>query len=394
MPPEITIDTVNQAIGELRRAHEDYQKGVLTKADFTATETKIWDKINAIDAEAKKAALLEARIAELETKLARPGLGGPEPAKGPSPEHKAFMTFMRRGEAGIGPDEKKVMRIADDTTGGYLTSSDIEQGIMKDIVLFSPIRSLAKVRTTSKGEVQFRKRTGTFAARHRGESGTRSETTGLKYGLERIPVHELYADVAWTTQDLEDSDFNLEAETAMEASEQFGVAEGTDFVSGNGKEKAEGFLVNPAVVAAKIPGDTAGDLSVTDILNTFYGLPEVYAAQGSWLFRRATTQKVVLFKDAANHYIWMPSLVSSMPQTLLGRPIVECPDMPAVGSSAYAVAFGDFRRGYQIVDRMGISTLRDPFTLKNNGQVEFTYTKRVGGAVIMANAIRILQIHA
>ena len=224
------------------------------------------------------------------------------------------------------------------------------------------------------------------------ETVTKAETTGLAYGMEKIPNHEIYADVIISNQELEDSDFNMEAQIAMEAGEQFGVLEGTDFVSGDGVNKAEGFLSNADVLAGKIAGDTAGDLSVTDILNTYYGIKEPYANNATWLMRRATVQKVVLFKDAANHYIWMPSLAVAMPSTILGRPILETPDMPAVGSLAYAVAFGNFRVGYTISDRLQISILRDPYSQKLSGAVEFTIRKRVGGQVVQAEAIKVLQI--
>lgn len=366
------IEKVNKAIAD---KFEELKKGNATEADFLAYKEKA-----------------DARIDEIETKMNRPPIEVPGAEGKPedSAENKALNLWMRKGV--VGPEEEKVLKIADDTAGGYLASPEITTELLKTIIEFSNIRSIARIRPTSKTEIWVRKRTGTFAAKHVGETGTKTETTGLTYGMEKIPNHELYADVIISNMELEDADFNLEAEVSMEAGEQFGVAEGTDFVSGDGVNKAEGFLVNPAVIAGKIAGDTSGDLSVTDILNLYYGLKEAYAPGATWLMRRASVQKVVLFKDAANHYIWMPSLVTAMPQTILGRPILECPDMPAVASDAYAVAFGNFRIGYTISDRLQISILRDPYSKKNEGAVEFTVRKRVGGQVVQSEAIKILQI--
>jgi len=366
------IEEINQAIAA---KFEELKKGGTTESDFL---------------EFKKKA--DERLDEIETKMNRPPIEVPRAGeeKEKSAEHKALMQWCRKGI--VGPEESKVLRVADDTAGGYLASPEISNELLKTLVEFSNIRSIARVRPTSNIEIWVRKRTGTFAAAHVGETGTKAETTGLAYGMEKIPNHELYADVIISNQELEDSDFNLEAEIALEAGEQFGVAEGTDFVKGDGVNKAEGFLSNAAVLAAKIPGDTSGDLSVTDILNTYYGLKEPYANGATWILRRATMQKVVLFKDAANHYIWMPSLTTAMPNTLLGRPILECPDMPAVASDAYAVAFGNFRIGYTISDRLQISILRDPYSKKLQGAVEFTVRKRVGGQVVQAEAIKVLQI--
>jgi len=375
MELEKEIQEIHQLATDLRQKHEELEKKIITQADFKTFEKKIWDRMDAIETAAK-----------------RPQLFEPEGKKEKSAEHKALVNWIRKGT--IGPEEAKVLRVSDDQAGGYLVSPEITNDLLKTIVQFSNIRSIAKVQPTSKTEIWVRKRTGTFAALHVGETGTKTETTGLTYGLEKIPNHELYADAIVSNQMLEDSDFNIEAELASEFGEQFGVAEGTDFVSGNAVNKAEGFLANAAVIAAVIAGDTAGDLSVTDILNTYYGLKEPYIRNATWLMRRATVQKVVLFKDAANHYIWMPSLVTAMPSTILGRPILECPDMPAVAASAYAVAFGDFRIGYTICDRIQISILRDPYSQKLSGAVEFTARKRVGGQTVQPEAIKILQIHA
>ena len=386
MPPEVKeLQELNKLVVDIRTEHEKFVSGAMTKADYEEKSKKMFTDFDG----------LKERIADIETKMARPPivLPGADKKDGPTIEAKAYDAWLRKGN-GVSPEEQKALRLSDDTTGGYLTTPEMEQGIIKGLVQFSPIRSVARVRTTGKTEVWARKRTGTFAARWIPESGVKSETSGLKYGLEKIPTHELYADVPVSNWDLEDSDFNLESELSSEFSEQFGVAEGAAFLIGNSVNKPEGILANAAVLAAKIAGDTSGDLSVTDILNVYYGLPEPYASNGSWLFKRSTTQKVVLFKDAANHYIWMPSLVVNMPSTLLGRPIVECIDMPAVAANAYAVLFGDFRRAYLIVDRLGIATLRDPYTLKLQGQVEFTARKRVGGQIVLSEAIRVLQIKA
>ena len=366
------IEEINKAIAD---KFDELKKGGTTETEFL---------------EFKKKA--DARLDEIETKMNRLPVEVPK-AEGEnekSAEHKALDQWMRKGI--VGPEEVKVLRISDDTGAGYLASPEISNEMLKTLIEYSNIRSIARVRPTSNVEIWVRKRTGTFAARHVGETETKTETTGLAYGMEKIPNHELYADVIISNQELEDSDFNLEAEIALEAGEQFGVAEGTDFVKGDGVNKAEGFLSNAAVLAAFIAGDTMGDLSVTDILNLYYGLKEPYVANATWLMRRATVQKVVLFKDAANHYIWMPSLVTKMPQTILGRPILECPDMPAVADNAYAVAFGNFRIGYTISDRLQISILRDPYSKKMQGAVEFTVRKRVGGQVVQAEAIKILKI--
>ncbi len=64
--------------------------------------------------------------------------------------------------------------------------------------------------------------------------------------------------------------------------------------------------------------------------------------------------------------------------------------MPAVAANALSVALGDWKSGYMIVDRIGISILRDPYTVKPF--VEFYTRKRVGANLLDGQAIKIGKI--
>ena len=353
---------------------EELKKGALTKADFQTFH----DKAN-------------TRLDEIETKMNRPPIeipGAEDKDKGTA-EGKALDHWLRKGVVTI--EEQKVLKVSDDTAAGYLVSPEITTDLLKTLVEYSNIRRIARVRPTSKTEIWVRKRTGTFTARHVGETAARTETEGLTYGLEKIPNHEIYADVIISNQELEDSDFNLDAQISLEAGEQFGVLEGTDFVSGDGVNKSEGFMVNADVLAGEVIGVVAGDIGIADILLTFFSLKEPYVNNATWVMRRATLAKIAVFQDAANHYIWLPGIGGSMPDTILGRPVLFSPDMPAVGSLTRPIAFGDFRIGYTVVDRLQMSILRDPYSQKLSGAVEFTVRKRVGGQVVQAEAIKVLK---
>ena len=73
----------------------------------------------------------------------------------------------------------------------------------------------------------------------------------------------------------------------------------------------------------------------------------------------------------------------------MGFPVAECEDMPDIANNANAIAFGDFRRGYLIVDRIGIRVLRDPYSSKP--YVLFYTTKRVGGGIQDFAALKLLK---
>lgn len=324
-----------------------------------------------------------------------------------SEEHKALIHWMRTGEGSpelrraddfkkakleVKDAEGKVMTISDATTGGYLSSPEITNELLKTIVEYSPIRQVARIRTTSKQSAKIRKRTGTFAAQWTGEIGTRTETEGLLYGLEEVPNHELYALVDISNWDLEDSDFNLEAELNEEFREQFGVAEGTAFVNGNAVKKPEGILTNTSI-GETVSGD-ANLLTADAFFTLFFAPKSVYTKSSAFVMNRATMLAASILKNAVDGTYLLRRLGEEPVWRILGSPVIEAVDMPDVGAGLYPVLFGDFRKGYVIIDRIAIAILRDPFTQAASGAVRFHARKRVGGQVIMPEAIFKMKIDA
>ncbi len=225
----------------------------------------------------------------------------------------------------------------------------------------------------------------------------KSETTGLAYGLEELQAPEMYALIDITNQMLEDSAFDMEAEIREEASEQFAVKEGAEFISGTGVGEMEGILVNAGLTEA-ISGSAAtiadADGQANGLLTLKYGLKTAYARNANWIMNRTTMGSVRKLKDAEKNYIWMPGLAQGRPNTIDGDPYVEFPDMPNEAAGAYPIAYGDFRRGYTMVDRIAMEMLRDPYTQATSGAIRFIFRRRVGGKVVLAEAIRKLKCAA
>lgn len=395
MPDVLTNEQVKDSIDELGRtwkSFRDENDRLLAQGKQTQVE---WNE---------KMQTLNNRMDELDTKLNR------RPAPGLSPQQEqdekakarkaAFLTFCRYGLEGMSVEEKSLL--AKDSLPGerkslsspqgveYLASPEVTNEIMKGVVEFSPIRSVARVRTTGSKSVKLRKRTGTFAASWIAKTGTRAETTGLKYGLEEVPTHELYALVDIPFEDLEDSDFNLEAELNLEASEQFGVAEGLSAVSGDATGEWEGLLTNSAM-SFTVSGD-ASLITADGMIQLYVDVKDAYAKNGTWMLKRGTIGAVRKLKGVSNEYLWQPGLAGALPSTILDRPYVEAVDMPAVASNAYPIVFGDFRRGYTVIDRLQIAVIRDTYTQASSGAVRFHFRKRSGGQVVNAEALRKLKI--
>jgi HK97 family phage major capsid protein len=350
---------------------------------------------------------MNVRMDQLEGAIRRASRASADPAARPDygAEAKAYFDYLRHGtrdepnpgSAALSREEMKALTVGADPTAGYLAPVEFAREIVKGEVEFSPLRSIARVRQTSRRALQMPKRRGTFGAVWTAEQATRSETEGLTYGLEEFPTHEMYALVDVSEQMMEDSEFNLEEELQQEFSEQFAVTEGTAFVAGNGVGKPEGILQNGEVAetvsgSASSIADSSGQAN--GLIDLYHDLKTGYALQGWWLLNRATLGEVRKLKDGQNNYVWQPGLANGVPNTILGQPYLEVPDMPDVGAGTTPIAFGDVRRAYTIVDRVTLSILRDPFTQATSGNVRFIARRRVGGQVVLAEAIRKLKVSA
>jgi len=286
--------------------------------------------------------------------------------------------------------EYKGLNISSDTAGGYLAPLEYVREIIKGVTEMSPVRALVRVRTTANKAIQIPKRTGQFAAQWVAEQGTKTETTGLAYGLEEMPLHELFALVDVSNQMLEDSAFDMEAEVRMEAEEQFAVAEGAAVISGNGVGRPQGVLVHSGVQET-VSGD-ANLITADGLINLFHAIKTAYSRNATFGQNRLTLGAIRRLKDTTNQYLWSPGLANGVPNTILGAPYVELPDMPNIAANANPVVFGDWRRAYTLADRISMEFLRDPYTQATSGNVRFIFRRRLGGQVVLAEAIRKLKI--
>jgi HK97 family phage major capsid protein len=205
----------------------------------------------------------------------------------------------------------------------------------------------------------------------------------------------LYALVDISQSLLEDSAFDLESEMASEFAERFALAEGTSFVSGNGVGRPQGFTDSSAGVSSTNSGSGSA-LTTNGLIDLAYAVKSEYQRNARFVMSRATFSKVLQLEDTEGQKIFHVglNLVSGAPSTLMGFPYTLATDMPAIGGSAKPIAFGDFARAYTIVDRVNVSIMRDPFSQATSGNIRYVARKRVGGAVVLAEAIQLQNISA
>ena len=332
-----------------------------------------------------------AKSAErIEQKLNRPGAieAKAEPAK---IEAKAFGGFLRQGREALSADEVKALRVSDDTAGGYLAPDDFVAQVVKGIVEVSPVRQAARVGSTSSGSVILPKRTGRPTAHWVGETEARTET-GSTYGQVEIPVHEMACYVDVSLRLLEDAAVNVEAEVSGDLAEEFGRLEGAAFVNGDGTKKPVGVMADGNVAYTPTGNaSTLGSAPADTLITLMYAMPAFYRNSGAWMMNGNTLAEIRKLKDGDGRFLWQPSYQEGQPETILGRPVIEAPDMDDVGAAAEPIIFGDFNRAYRIYDRLALSVMRDPYSQATSGLVRFHARRRVGGGVVLSEALRKLK---
>lgn len=374
-------EIVTKALSDLTKTVTDGQKALGDRiAALEGKGTKADDKAN------DPAAKLVERLDKIEAKVNRPG--GSDTKGEPSVEQKAFAAYMRHGDRA--PEaELKTLTVSSDTQGGYLAPTEMSAEFIRDLVEFSPIRTLATVRTTAAPAVSYPKRTGITNAKWKGETQAQ-EGSEPAFGQVEIPIREVNTYVDVSNQLLADSGGVAEAEVRLALAEDFGQKEGLSFVAGNGVLEPEGLLTAPGV--AETLNGHATNLSADQLIALMYALPAAYRARGSWLMNGGTLAKLRTMKDGQGNYLWQPSYQAGQPEMILGRPVVEAIDMPDVAANAYPVLFGDFATAYRIVDRLALSILVNPYLLATNGVTRIHATRRTGAAVVQAKALRKLKM--
>ena len=360
------------------------------------TEEKLARIDGALD-EAKR------RLDRLQLDGRRPPLAGPARPDPAAAEHKAaFDLYVRAGEAaGLKALEGKALSAGSGPDGGYLVPETVEREVLRRLAAISPIRGIASVRVISGGNYKRAVSAAGPDVGWVGEATARPQTAGPTLAELSFPAAELYAMPAATQTLLDDAVVDIDAWLADEVETAFAEQESAAFVSGNGAGKPTGFLSVPTVAdgawswgkLGTIATGAAGAFPTDDpsdkLVDLIYALKAGYRQNAAFVMNRRTQSAIRKFKDEGGAYLWQPPAGLGQPATLMSFPVVEAEDMPNIGPGSPSVAFGDFKRGYLVVDRTGIRVLRDPFSAKP--YVLFYTTKRVGGGVQDFEAIKLLR---
>jgi HK97 family phage major capsid protein len=323
-----------------------------------------------------------------------------------STDHKAaFEAYIRSGETmGLKALETRAMSVGSGPDGGYLAPPEIETAVTQRLAAISPIRAIAGVRQVSSGTFKRPFATTGPATGWVGEAAARAQTASPVLAEQVFPAMELYAMPAATQTLIDDAAVDIESWIAGEVETVFAEQEGAAFVNCDGVNKPKGFLAEAQVANSAWSWGNIGTV-ITGHASAFAAsnpadvlVDLVYAARagfrqnGRFVMNRKTQAALRKFKDGAGSYVWTPPAQAGGAASLFTFPVSEAEDMPDIGAGTTPIAFGDFRRGYLVVDRLGLRILRDPYSAKP--YVLFYTTKRVGGGVADYDAIKLLKVAA
>lgn len=423
---QTTIEGIGRAFEEFKSAN-DARLAEIGKRGAADALTE--EKLSRINASLDELADLKKRIEAAETRGARPGgAGDRKDGASESPEarnyRKLFLRWARNPadpqrqmelrtaqkalEAKSGSDDDFETRAVQTVTstgsaGGFALPEIIEREIARLSVDISSIRQIATVRMVGSSDYKELFDVNGAAFEWVGEAGARSQTNTPDLAEVAPTFGTASARPRASEESLDDLFFDVENWLIASAAEAIGQGEGVAFVSGNGTNRPTGFLAGPTPVATVDASRAFGTLqyiaggqasamptSADVFYDVIYALRVRYRRNARWVLNKLVLSALRKYKDSTNQYLWQPSLVVAQPETFMGYPITEAEDMPNVAANAFPLAFGDFREGYLIADRVGMRMTRDDITVP--GFVQFYIRRRVGGRIRNSQAIKLLRI--
>ncbi len=314
-------------------------------------------------------------------------------------EQIMFQQFLRNGTHSSNQNYAQKSLVSNNSRDNTIlippSTQDFVERVMPD---YSPLRKVARVTHITTDSLELLIDQGGGEVGWVVETGKRDETEAPELTKLNISTHEMFARPRASQKLLDDMSIDLENWLAQKIAWQMGLMETQAFINGDGKCKPKGFLSYPKTDLGKpvwgkvevMSSFVEGKIEDADVLlEVFHSLKPEYLQGACWVMSRATLAMVRKIKDKDGQYLWLPHVSQEGSSTLLGYPVLICDAMPSPAKESLSIAFGNFKHGYQIVERQDIQVLRDPYSAKP--YVEFYATKRVGGDVMNFEALKLIQ---
>jgi len=322
--------------------------------------------------------------------LSKPSVNGEQKTGRATDEYRqAFWKAMRSKNSF---EVQNALQIGTDSEGGYLVPDEFERTLIEALEEENIFRQLAKVITTSSGDRKIPVVASKGTASWVDEEGAIPESDDA-FGQVSIGAYKLATMIKVSEELLNDSVFNLESYIAKEFARRIGAKEEEAFFIGDGTGKPTGILNATGGAELGVTAASATAVTVDEVMDLFYSLKSPYRKNAVFVMNDATVKAIRKLKDGNGQYLWQPSITAGQPDTILNRPVKTSAYVPTIASAKKTIAFGDFGY-YWVADRQGRSFQRLNELYAANGQVGFKATQRVDGKLILAEAIKVLQMKA
>ncbi len=426
------IDEQGEAFDKFKKANDDLIKAKAEGKAVADLEAKVATLSDALD----KLNEQKADIDEILVKANRPGFGAdPKEVEAKAAEVKGFNAALRAeyqakgkpfpGELsaeayaqyksgffklmagvtmdGLEPDERKAMSAGSDPDGGYLLPASTQGRVVTKLYEQSIMRQIADVQTITTDKIEGVVDDDEADAGWVSELGSRSDSGTPQVRKYEIAAHEMYAMPKVSQKLIDDAAVDVEGWLAGKVADKFARVEGTAFWQGTGAGQPRGLCSYTTAATADgsrawgqfehVVTGASGAFHTTqfDPIHDLMGaIKDHFLPNAQFVMRREVRTAARKLKESTtNRYLWEPGMQVGAPERLNGYPARVDQYMPALASGSLSLAFGDFRQAYAIVDRMGIRTLRDPYTAKP--YVVFYSTKRTGGGALNFEAVKFLK---
>jgi len=396
-----------------------------TKAAFNELKEAVRNKNEEIDtlkttvsSTRERLEKAQDRLDELETKANRRGLNSSEESgtEELSEARRAFKSWVNganvSGEMykkhlypGQQSPETKDLSIGSGAgnQSDALAPVEFVEEIIKDTVDISPLRQAARTLQTERKQVEIPKLQGRPNAAFVSEGGTRSDDTGTDFGVDNgdmlvIDTHEFFVEVPITRQMIEDAVLDVEAEVRDVVTTEMDRLQGEKFLQGTGSGEPQGMITASSFISVDTDDtstDGVGAVSADELRTLPLRLKQRYRQNGQWGVTREALRHARTLQDDGGDYLFEPSLDASTPATIDGFEYVEMQDLVPTGNAGEGdipYVFGDYQRAYYVVDRLQMEVIRDPFTAKSSGRIEYHFRGRVGGELALAEAVKGIKI--
>jgi HK97 family phage major capsid protein len=391
----VAVDDLNRSFGEFKHLNDRRLDEIERKGSADVLTVEAVDRLN------QKLTQYQDRVEQLTISRKRTPASLERGGFVVDNEHKtAFSGYLRKGvEQSLQAFESKAMSTQSEADGGYSVPAQLADFMIHNIFDTSPIRQVANVVNIGNDACEVLVSAADTEASWVTEAQVRGETMTPTLNKIRIPAQEMSAAPRASQRLLDDSSFNVEEYLAGEIADKFARLENAAFVNGTGVNQPRGYLTYPngtawgqiEQVKTGVNGGWSASAPADSLLDLMARLKSSYLNESVWLMNRTLLADIRKFRDTTGQYIWQPGL-GAAPTSLLGYPVYLAEDMPSKATGNLSVAFGNFKRGYMVVDRVGIRLLRDPYSAKPF--VIFYTTKRTGGDVVNFEAIKLLQFAA